>query len=466
MRLSRPPLEFDYIELQGDCITRPPGMPHPDGRIAGRLDRSTPIRAGNSHHPECRVGSVRAVAQSLINLDDPTFIQDPYPALNAMRESAPVIYDEPSNLWMVTRHEDVRACLRDRRLGRVYDHVTTTKDIGATPQDPRWQPFWDVEKHSLLELEPPEHTRLRRLVSKAFTVRAVEAMRQPAERLAAEIVADLLDREEIDLLRDFAQPYSIGIITELLGVPFADHHDLLDWSHRMVKMYELNTSAEQAQSAADAATGFDSYVRDLISFHEGEPRGGLVGELVHAEVDGERLTTEEIVSTTIVLLNAGHEATVNTMGNGITAFMRHRDEWNQVVDGSTAPVVAVEEMLRWDAPLQLFERWVLADDVEIAGTKLRFGDKIGMLFGSANRDPRAFAEPEAFRADRRATHHIGFGGGTHHCLGAPLARLELDVGLAALVQRAPNMELNAEPVRANAFTIHGYESVPLRLLPS
>ncbi len=403
--------------------------------------------------------------QSLINLDDPAFIQDPYPALNAMRESAPVIYDEPSNLWMVTRHADVRACLRDRRLGRVYDHVTTTEEIGATPHDPRWQAFWDVEKYSLLELEPPEHTRLRRLVSKAFTVRAVEAMRQPAERLAAEILVDLLDREEIDLLSDFAQPYSIGLITELLGVPFTDHRDLLDWSHRMVKMYELNTSAEQAQSAADAAADFDGYVRDLIAFHKDEPRGGMVGELVHAEVDGERLTTAEIVSTTIVLLNAGHEATVNTVGNGITAFMGNRDEWNSVVAGSTAPVVAVEEMLRWDAPLQLFERWVLADDVEVAGTKLRFGDKIGMLFGSANRDPRAFEEPDAFRANRHATNHIGFGGGTHHCLGAPLARLELDVGLSALVERAPDMEPTAEPVRQNAFTIHGFESVPVCLRP-
>jgi cytochrome P450 len=411
------------------------------------------------------MGSVGLMVQSLIDLSDPGFIQDPYPALNAMRESAPVIFDEASNLWLVTRHEDVRACLRDRRLGRIYDHVTTAEAIGATPRDPRWAAFWKVEKHSLLELEPPDHTRLRRLISKAFTVRAVEAMRRPATQLARGLLADLQEQNEIDLLADFAQPYSVGIITTLLGVPFEDHKDLLDWSHRMVKMYELNTTDDQAQAAADAAANFDSYVRGLIHFHRNEARGGLVGELVHAEVDGERLTAEEIASTVIVLLNAGHEATVNTLGNGITAFLNNCDEWHRVVDGWVAPAIAVEEMVRWDAPLQLFERWVLSDDVEIASTKFSFGDKIGMLFGSANRDPRAFEDPDEFRADRHAAHHIGFGGGTHHCLGAPLARIELDVGLTELVTAAPELEPLADPVRQNAFTIHGYESVPVRLHP-
>jgi len=400
---------------------------------------------------------------SRIDLADPDFIQDPYPALNEMRESAPVIYDEPSGLWMITRHADVRACLRDRRLGRVYNHVATPEKVGAAPHDPRWGPFWKVEKHSLLELEPPDHTRLRRLVSRAFTVRSVEAMRRPAGRFAQEILDGLKNREHVDLIADFAQPFSVRIITSLLGVPFEDHQLLLEWSHRMVKMYELNTSDEQAQAAADAAAEFDAYVRDLIAFHREEPRGGMVGDLVHAEVDGERLTDEEIVSTVIVLLNAGHEATVNTVGNGMTAFLNHREQWHRVTDGWVAAAVAVEEMVRWDAPLQLFERWVLADDVEIAGTKLAFGDKIGMLFGSANRDPRAFDDPDAFIAERHAAHHIGFGGGTHHCLGAPLARLELDVGLDALAREAPEMQLLAQPVRHNAFTIHGYKSVVVRL---
>lgn len=402
---------------------------------------------------------------SLIDLTNRSFTQDPYPALNEMRESAPLIHDESSGLWLVTRHADIRSCLRDRRLGRVYDHVTTRENIGAAPRDSRWESFWHVEEHSLLELEPPEHTRLRQLVSKAFTVRAVEGMRRPAKQTCGALLDVLLQQNDIDLIADFAQPYSVAIIAGLLGVPFDDHKCLLDWSHRMVKMYELNTSDDEARLAAEAAAEFDSYVRGLIQFHRDRPKGGLIGDLVHAEIDGERLTEEEIVSTTILLLNAGHEAIVNTFGNGLTGFLKHRDQWHRVVDGWVAPQIAIEEMVRWDGPLQLFERWVLTDDFEVAGTRLGFGSKVGLLFGSANRDPRAFEDPDAFRADRHAAHHVGFGGGTHHCLGAPLARIELAVGLDALAKAAPDMELRSNPIRHRAFTIHGYESVPLRLRP-
>jgi cytochrome P450 len=411
------------------------------------------------------VSNFGGVGASLIDLTSRSFTQDPYPALNTMRESAPLIHDESSNLWMVTRHADVRNCLRDRRLGRVYDHVATAEQIGATPHDSRWESFWKVERHSLLELEPPEHTRLRHLVSKAFTVRAVENMRLPARQTSRAILATLVEQNDIDLIADFAQPYSVAIIATLLGVPFEDHKNLLDWSHRMVKMYELDTTDEQALCAAEAAANFDSYVREVIRFHRSKPRGGLIGDLVHADVDGERLTDDEIVSTTILLLNAGHEAIVNTFGNGITAFLRNRDEWHRVIDGWVAPQIAIEEMVRWDAPLQLFERWVLTDDFELAGIKLAFGDKVGLLLGSANRDPRAFEDPDAFRAERHAAHHVGFGGGTHHCLGAPLARIELAEGLKALAQNTPEMKLLHDPVRHAAFTIHGYESVPIRLRP-
>lgn len=177
------------------------------------------------------------------------------------------------------------------------------------------------------------------------------------------------------------------------------------------------------------------------------------------------MSDEEIVSTVIVLLNAGHEATVNTVGNGIVPLLLHRDQWQRLQDGEVGSAVAVEEMIRWDAPLQLFERWVLSDDVSIAGTNFDFGDKIGMLFGAANRDPRAFEEPDRFDVGRNATNHIGFGGGTHHCLGAPLARLELSIALETLVEKIPRLELATEPVRQNTFTIHGYESVPVRLNP-
>ncbi len=392
---------------------------------------------------------------------DPGFIADPYPALNLLRETTRISYDARSKLHLVTRFDDVRAALVDRRLGRVHDHVVSRAEIGLAPRDDRWGPFWNVEKWSLLELEPPDHTRIRKLITHAFTSRTVEKLRNPARRLADQILAPLAAQGTMELLADFAQPYSVQLIASLLGVPLEDGPQLIQWSHAMVKMYELATSDEQAAAASTAAAEFDTYVRDFIERRASEPRGDLISSLILAEVDGERLTEEELVSTVIVLLNAGHEATVNTMGNGIVAFLRHPEEWQRVVTGEVPARVAIEEMIRWDAPLHLFERWVLEDGVEIAGTSFGLGDKVGLLFGSANRDPRRFDRPDDFVAARGDSQHIGFGGGIHRCIGAPLARLELEVGLEALVSHFPDMELAASPVRHPTFVIRGYDGVAL-----
>jgi cytochrome P450 len=362
----------------------------------------------------------------------------------------------------VTRHADVRACLRDRRLGRNYRHVGTDEEFGEEPLDPRWQAFWDAERWSLLWIEPPEHTRIRKLVASAFTPRSVEAVREPAARFAHELLDPLVEQGQMDLLYDFAQPYSIGIICDWLGVPVDNHRDLLDWSHAMVKMYELDTSEAQAVAANDAAAAFRDFTLELIAERRRAPRGDLVSGLVEARVDGEHLSDAEIVSTVIVLLNAGHEATVNTLGNGVRALMQHREQWDRLVDGSVGADVAVEELIRYDPPLQLFERWVLEDGVEIAGTPIPRGERISMLFGSANRDPRVFSSPDDFDLARaNAGEHIGFGGGIHVCIGAPLARIELAASLRALVERCPQLELAAEPVRNPAFVIWGCERVEL-----
>ena len=394
---------------------------------------------------------------------DPTaseFLADPYPVLAGLREATPVLRHETLDRWFVTRHADVRACLRDRRLGRNYRHVGTDEEFHAEPLDPRFKAFWDVERWSLLWIEPPEHTRIRKLVASAFTPRSVEAMREPAARLAAELLEPLVERGRMDLLYDFAQPYSIGLICDWLGVPMDDHRTLLDWSHAMVKMYELDTPDEQEVAANAAASAFRDFTLALIAEKRRAPRGDLVSGLVQARVDGERLSDAEIVSTVIVLLNAGHEATVNTLGNGVRALMQHRAQWERLVDGSVAPRVAIEELMRYDPPLQLFERWVLEDEVEVAGTAIPRGEKISLLFGSANRDPRVFDEPDTFDVGRpNASDHIGFGGGIHVCIGAPLARIELEEALRTLVERCPRLELAAEPARNRAFVIWGCERV-------
>src|SRR5262245_35177913 len=297
---------------------------------------------------------------------DPGFIADPYPQLNALREEAAVHRDERLDRWFVTRHADVRACLRDRRLGRNFRHVGTEGEFKAQPLDPQWQAFWDVERWSLLFVEPPEHTRIRKLVAAAFTPRAVEAMRAPAHALARGLLDQCLERGRFDLLYDFAQPYSITLVCRLLGVPTDRHRDLLDWSHRHVKMYEFDTTAGQAASATAAAEEFRAYVIELVDERRRSPRDDLVTALAGAEVDDGRLSDDEIVSTVVVLLNAGHEATVNTLGNGVRALLRHPDEWRRLVSGAVTAAAATEELLRFDAPLQLFERWVLDDDVEAA----------------------------------------------------------------------------------------------------
>jgi cytochrome P450 len=392
----------------------------------------------------------------------PAFLRDPYPELNRVRERARVFHDAGRGRWFVTRHEDVRSCLRDKRLGRNFRHVLSPDDIGVPPLDPQWQAFWDSERWSLLWLEPPDHTRLRKLVAAAFTPRSVESLREPAHDLAAVLLEPLAEAGEMELLYDYAQPYSIAVICRMLGVPLDRHRDLLEWSHRMVKMYEFDVPDEAAAAANQAAAEFQDYVRELIRERRAKPQDDMVTALVEAEVDGARLSDDEIVSTVIVLLNAGHEATVNTLGNGALAFARQPEQWRRVVSGEVAPQTALEEMIRFDPPLQLFERWVLADDFSIGDVLIPLGAKIAMLFGAANRDPRVFENPDEFDVGRpNAAQHIGFGGGIHVCIGAPLARVELEASVAALRRYWPDFELVEEPRRTGAFVIWGLEGLRL-----
>jgi cytochrome P450 len=390
------------------------------------------------------------------------FLADPYPALSRLRESTRVLHDGARGRWFVSRHEDVRACLRDKRLGRNFRHILAPEEIGVPPLDPRWQAFWDVERWSLLWLEPPDHTRIRKLVASAFTPRSVEALREPTQQLARELLEPLAEAGEMELLYDYAQPYSIAVICRMLGVPLDRHRDLLGWSHRMVKMYEFDVPADVAAAANEAAAEFHEYVRGLIAERRANPSDDMVSALVGARVDGARLSDDEIVSTVIVLLNAGHEATVNTLGNGMLAFAHHPEQWRRVVVGDISPQAAVEELIRFDPPLQLFERWVLEDGFSIGDVAIPLGSKLALLFGAANRDPRVFERPDDFDVARgNAAQHIGFGGGIHVCIGAPLARIELEASVNALRELWPDFQLAEEPTRTGAFVIWGLDALRL-----
>lgn len=395
------------------------------------------------------------------DVDDAGFVADPYPTLSALREATPIFWNDATQQWVLTRFADISAALRDRRLGRAYTHRYTHAELGRDEPDARWPKFAEHEQWSLLCLEPPDHTRLRRLVSKVFTPSSVAKLEPAIEAFSSDLLDHCGELGTFDLIGDYAQPYSVAVICSMLGVPSSDAQLLLDWSHAIVKMYELSAD-EATKEAADRAAGeYIDYTRALIADKRRDPDGLLVSELVRVEDEGDSLTEAEIVSTTMVLLEAGHEATVNTLGNGFRAMMHRRDEWRRLTSGEVPPAVAVEELVRFDAPTQLFERWVLEPDMVVAGQEVALGDEIAMLFGSGQRDPRRFDRPDEFDVGRNEPAHLGFGGGIHFCVGAPLARLELATSLRGLVDRFPDLNLVEEPTYHPTFVIRGLTGLTL-----
>ncbi|MFF9645981.1 cytochrome P450 [Kitasatospora aureofaciens] len=387
------------------------------------------------------------------------FVAHPYDAYAELREHAPVTYFEPTNQWLVSRHEDVSALLRDRRLGRTYTHRYSRQEFGRPEPDPAHEPFHTLNDHGLLDLEAPDHTRIRRLVSKAFTPRMVEGLRPTVQRLAGELVDGLLAAGGGDLIATVAEPLPVAVIAEMLGVPEGDRHLLRPWSADITGMFELNPSEEVARRAVTASTEFSDYLRALIRERRSAPGTDLISALIQAQEGSDALSEQEMVSTCVLLLNAGHEATVNTTGNGWWALFRNPGELDRLrgdVDGLLP--TAVEELMRWDTPLQMFERWVL-EDIEVRGVTVPRGAEIALLFGSANRDPERFADPDRLDLGRTDNPHITFGAGIHFCLGAPLARLELTESFGTLLHRAPGLRLVREPEWNPGYVIRGLKEL-------
>jgi cytochrome P450 len=385
----------------------------------------------------------------------PQFVADPYPAYAALRDEGRAHWFEPSGQWLIPHFADVSALLRDRRLGRTYLHRFTHEEFGRTAPPPEHEPFTTLNGNGLLDLEAPDHTRIRRLVSKAFTPRTVERLTPTVQRLAGELVERLVAEGGGDLIATVAEPLPVAVIAEMLGIPVADRHLLRPWSADIVGMFELNPSEDAARRAVRASVEFSDYLRALIAERRKAPGEDLISALIAAFDEGERLSEQEMVSTCVLLLNAGHEATVNTTGNGWWTLFRHPE---QLAALRAAPEEllpsAIEELLRFDTPLQMFERWVL-DDIEVGGTVIPRGSEVALLFGSANRDPARFPDPDRLDLSRADNPHITFGAGIHYCLGAPLARIELAASFAALLRRAPRLELAAEPTWNEGYVIRG-----------
>lgn len=392
----------------------------------------------------------------------PQFVADPYPAFAELRERGRVHWFEPTRQWLVPHHADVSALLRDRRLGRTYLHRFTHEEFGRTPPPAAHEPFHTLNDHGLLDLETPDHTRIRRLVTKAFTPRTVQALEPVVQRLAAGLVADFRKVGGGDLLAQVAEPLPVAVIAEMLGIPESDRPLLRPWSADICGMYELNPSQETAARAVRASTEFSAYLRELIAVRRERPGDDLVSALIAAHDEGDRLSEQEMISTCVLLLNAGHEATVNTTANGWWTLFRHPGRLAALRADHSLMSTAVEELMRYDTPLQLFERWVL-DDVEIGGVVVPRGSELALLFGSANRDGTRFDRPDTLDLARADNPHVSFGAGIHYCLGAPLARVELVASFGELLRQCPDMRLAAEPRWKGGFVIRGLEELLVEL---
>ena len=392
----------------------------------------------------------------MIDFNNPTFVADPYEQLKELREFGKPVWHEGMQIFLAARHSDANDVFRNKSLGRIF---TDKKP------DFEWETFNWLHSDSILDSEPPKHTRLRSLVAKAFNRNKIEGMRPAVERITQQLLDVIEEKvksgETFDLIADYAEPLPVKIIADLLGFPESEEHLLRPWSQSIVKMYEVNPSEQYQMEAKKAAAEFAEYVRSLAEHRKKNPGQDLITDLAMVEENGEKLNSHELVATCVLLLNAGHEASVNAFGNGMVAALERPDQAELLRKNSRAITdTALEEFMRFDAPLHLFERTATVD-TELGGVKIEKGQKIAALIGSANRDSSVFERADEMDLTRDPNPHIGFGAGIHFCLGAPLARLEMSVSLPALWEKYPNMQLAGNPVRRPTFVLRGYESVSI-----
>ena len=392
----------------------------------------------------------------MIDFNDPAFVSNPYPALKELRAAGQPVWHEGMQMFLAARHGDANDVFRNKSLGRIFTEKSPEFE---------WEIFNWLHADSILDSEPPKHTRLRSLVAKAFNRQKIEGMRPAVERITEQLL-DAIDEkvksgQTFDLIADYAEPLPVKIIADLLGFPESEEHLLRPWSQAIVKMYEVNPSVQYQNEAKLAAQEFADYVRDLAESRKKTPGADLISDLAIVEENGEKLNMHELVATCVLLLNAGHEASVNAFGNGMVAALQRPDQTALLRDNSRGITnTALEEFMRFDAPLHMFERTATAD-TEIGGVSIKEGQKIAALIGSANRDETVFSSPELMDLTRDPNPHIGFGAGIHFCIGAPLARLEMSVSLPALWEKYPHMQLAGDAIRRPTFVLRGYESVAI-----
>ncbi len=402
-------------------------------------------------------------ASRCVRLDPhaPAFVQNPYETYGALHVHSSTFFWEDFGFWCLGGFEDVNRVLRDRRLGRQKPDGAPDSQGNKGARD-HLANFDALDATSMIELEPPIHTRLRTLVNRAFVSRQVERLRPRVEALANELVDGFEGKGEVDLLPAFATPIPITIIAEMLGVPVEMGPRLLDWSHRMVAMYMHGRTRETEERADLAAREFADFLRGYVAERRRKPGDDLLSLLIAAQEDGQKLNEDELISSVILLLNAGHEATVHQAGNAVRAILMEDGDPRRFFTSPAATAATVEECLRFDAPLHMFTRYAY-ETVDLGnGVIIRPGEQVALLLGMANHDPLAFALPEAFDPGRADQRNVSFGAGIHFCIGAPLARLELQVALKVLFDRLPGLALAGEPRYRDTYHFHGLEALVVK----
>jgi cytochrome P450 len=387
---------------------------------------------------------------------EPEFLADPYPTYHRLRAEDPV-HHSPLGFWVLTRYEDVVSVLRDPRFIKEPLAALVAARFGA--EVPRGVGL------SMLDRDPPDHTRLRGLVSKAFTPRVVEGLRPRIQEIVDGLIARAQAAGSMDVIEEFAYPIPVNVICEMMGVPVKDHERFKGWSLDIARGLDsiwLPPDSEIPRRSAAARHAISDYFRELIAERRASARGDLLSALIAAEEAGDKLNEEELLATCILILIAGHETTVNLIGNGVLALLRHPAELGRLRVTPGLITSAVEELLRYDGPVQRTAR-VASDDVTIGGRTIRQGEMVMPFIGAADRDPAQFPEPDRLDLSRADNRHIAFGWGIHFCLGAPLARVEGQIAIDTLVRRMPRLELVSDTVEyRQSLTLRGLKALPVK----
>ena len=391
---------------------------------------------------------------------DPAFFENPYPVYRAMQALGPAFVWREYGLMAFPGYGEVNAILRDRRFGREVTHVMSRAAAGLPAIPEHLEAFYGFEANSLLEREPPAHTRLRALINRAFLSRHIEKLRPRIRQLAHELIDGFEGERQVDLLPAFAERIPVIVIAELLGVPADMSAQLLDWSHKMVAMYQFNRTRAIEDAAVGATQAFSSYMRSYADARRGDPRDDLITRLIEAEEAGEKLSPDELVTTAILLLNAGHEATVHGIGNSVKTLLENGGPPPGLFGSPESGVAAADELLRHDPPLHVFTRFVL-EDLEYAGAGLKQGQIVQLLLGAANHDLRRFANPQKLDFGRGGAGQVGFGAGIHFCIGAPLARIEIAEAVDVLFERLPSLHFASRPHYSDRYHFHGLSALEL-----